>query len=102
MIVELTAEEQRMYYSATCNAVLPSLPTNIKQSCKRRKVCILEVGYSSDTKYEEKFQEKTQQHQLSWFVVQLMPCFSLIESELTCWGLLDVHSPEGGPSNPPQ
>ena len=24
---------------------------------------ILEVGYSSDTKYEEKFQEKTQQHQ---------------------------------------
>ena len=39
---------------------------------------------------------------LSWFVVQLMPGFSLIDSELTCWGLLDVHSPEGGPSNPPQ
>ena len=39
---------------------------------------------------------------LSWFVVQLMPAFSLIDSELTCWGLLDVHSPEGGPSNPPQ
>ena len=39
---------------------------------------------------------------LSWFVVQLMPSFSLIDSELTCWGLLDVHSPEGGPSNPPQ
>ena len=33
---------------------------------------------------------------LSWFVVQLMPGFSLIDSELTCWGLLDVHSPEGG------
>ena len=39
---------------------------------------------------------------LSWFVVQLMTDFSLIDSELTCWGLLDVHSPEGGPSNPPQ
>ena len=39
---------------------------------------------------------------LSWFVVQLMPDCSLIDSELTCWGLLDVHSPEGGPSNPPQ
>ena len=39
---------------------------------------------------------------LSWFVVQLMPGFSLIDSKLTCWGLLDVHSPEGGPSNPPQ
>ena len=38
---------------------------------------------------------------LSWFVVQLMPAFCLIDSELTCWGLLDVHSPEGGPSNPP-
>ena len=63
MIVELTSEEQRIYCSATCNAVLPSLPTNIKHSCKRRKVWILEVGYSSDTRYEEKFQEKTQQHQ---------------------------------------
>ena len=39
---------------------------------------------------------------LSWFVVQLMPDFNLIDSELTCGGLLDVHSPEGGPSNPPQ
>ena len=25
---------------------------------------------------------------------------TLIDSELTCWGLLDVHSPEGGPSTP--
>ena len=39
---------------------------------------------------------------LSWFVVQLMPDFSLIDSKLTCWGLLDVHSPEGGPLNPSQ
>ena len=68
MIVELTSEEQRIYCSATCNAVPPSLPTNIKHSCKRRKVWILEllililIGYSSDTKYEKKFQEKTQQH----------------------------------------
>ena len=38
---------------------------------------------------------------LSWFVVHLMPCFSLIDSKLTCWGLLDVHSPEGGPSTRP-
>ena len=77
MLVELTSEEQRIYYSATFNAVLPSLPTNIKHSCKRRKVWILEVGYSSDTKYEENFQEKTQQHQ------------ALVHA-LTQWGY-DVH-----------
>ena len=47
MSVQLTSEEQRIYCSATCNAVLPSLLTNIKYSCKRRKVWILEAGYSS-------------------------------------------------------
>ena len=37
----------------------------------------------------------------SWFVVQLMPDFSLIDGVLTYWGLLDVHSPERGPIKPP-
>ena len=30
MVVELTSEEQRTYSNATCNAVLPSLLTNIR------------------------------------------------------------------------
>ena len=77
MIVELTLEEQRTYCNAKCNAVLPNLSTNIKHSCKRRRVWILEVGYNSDTKYEEKFQEKTQQHQP-------------LVNALTQWGY-DVH-----------
>lgn len=77
MIVELTLEEQRTYCNAKCNAVLPYLSTNIKHSCKRRRVWMLEVGYNSNTKYEEKFQEKTQQHQA-------------LVNALTQWGY-DVH-----------
>ena len=36
MILELTSEEQRIYSNcnAACNAVLPSLLTNIEHSCK--------------------------------------------------------------------
>ena len=62
MMVELTHEEQRMYSHAR-DAVLSNLLTHTGHNCKRRKVRILEVGYSSNTKYEEKFQEKTLQHQ---------------------------------------
>ena len=63
--MELLSEEQRIYCNATCNihAVLPDLSTNMKHSCKQRKVWILEVVYNSNTKCEEKLREKIQQHQ---------------------------------------
>ena len=83
MLVELTPEEQRTYYRAhtigsTLKLVdLPNLLTRIEHSCKRRKVWPLEVGYSSETKYKEKFQEKTLQHQA-------------LVNALTQWGY-DVH-----------
>ena len=80
MFEELTREEQHIYSHATCDAILPLLPTNIGHSCKRRKVWILEVGHSSDTKYEEKLQEEILQHQAlvnvltTWgYDVQLRP-----------------------------
>jgi len=52
--------------------------------------------------YRFPFVQLAMRRLLSWFVVHLMPNFSLIDSELTCWGLLDVHSPEGGHPNPSQ
>ena len=52
--------------------------------------------------YRFPFVQLAMRGSLSWFVVHLMPDFSLIDSELTCWGLLDVHSPEGGHPNPSQ
>ncbi len=62
-MVELTRLEQCTYLTAEDNADLPPLTSHIGRSCRRRKVWVLEVGYGSDTKYEEIWQTKTEQHQ---------------------------------------
>ncbi len=62
-MVEQTRLEQCTYLTAEDNADLPPLTSHIGRSCRRRKVCVLEVGYGSDTKYEEIWQTKTEQHQ---------------------------------------
>jgi len=63
VMVELTRLEQCTYLTAEDNADLPPLTSHIGRSCRRRKVWVLEVGYGSDTKYEEIWQTKTEQHQ---------------------------------------
>jgi hypothetical protein len=62
-MVEQTRLEQCTYLTAEDNADLPPLTSHIGRSCRRRKVWVLEVGYGSDTKYEEIWQTKTEQHQ---------------------------------------
>ena len=64
MIVEMTASEQHMYlqHDDTTGARLRSL-TPYMPDGKARRIWIVEGGYCSDTRYEEKLKEKEAQHQ---------------------------------------
>ena len=63
MIVEMTASEQQTYipFDDTTGATLPTLSA-IKQDGKARRIWIVEGGYCSDTRYEDKLKEKEDQH----------------------------------------
>ena len=63
MIIEMNAAEQLIYNvvcmgEATNVAPLPPLMANNKP----RKVLIIEGGFCSDTRHEEKMMQKLQQH----------------------------------------
>ena len=64
MIVEMTASEQHMYlqHDDTIGERLRSL-TPYMPDGKARRIWIVEGGYCSDTRYEEKLKEKEAQHQ---------------------------------------
>ena len=63
MIVELTTSEQQTYIPSddTTGVTLPTLPA-IKQDGKARRKWIVEGGYCSDTRYEDKLKEKEGHH----------------------------------------
>ena len=70
-VLELTHREQRTYLTAEDNADLPPMTSRIGRSCRRGKAWVLEVGdwvlevgYGADTKYEELWQTKPEQHQM--------------------------------------
>ncbi len=64
MIVEMTAAEQRTYlhHDDTTGATLRTLTAHMPYG-KARHIWIVEGGYCSDTRYEEKLKEKEAQHQ---------------------------------------
>ena len=63
MIVEMTAREQNQYvpHGATAAAGMPKISAHTPNG-KERRIWIVEAGYCSDTRYEEKLQEKEDQH----------------------------------------
>ena len=64
MVVEITTAEQHVYLRrdkdlvATLHALFPQMPNG-----PSKRVCIVEGGYCSDTRYTDKVQEKEDQHQ---------------------------------------
>ena len=61
MVVEMTSTEQRKYANNTRGRTHKRLAPLVGN--KARKVWLIEGGYCSDTRYEGKMAEKTQQHQ---------------------------------------
>ena len=64
MIVEMTAAEQQIYtpHDDTTGTAMPTL-TACLQNGRARRIWVVEGGYCSDTRYEDKLKEKEGQHQ---------------------------------------
>ena len=64
MIVEMTTAEQQQYLRHDDNSGSRMTPlTPMMPNGNSRSIKIVEGGYCSDTRYEEKLQEKEAQHQ---------------------------------------
>ena len=64
MIVQMTAAEQQTYipHDDTTGTAMPTLTARLHNG-RARRIWIVEDGYCSDTRYEDKLKEKEGQHQ---------------------------------------